>query len=51
MRIMLEDIPEEAAIYITLGCLMCRQAEMVAREIGKILPQVVCGTICKGMKK
>lgn len=43
MRIMLEDIPEEETIYITMWCLMCRQAEMVAKEIGKMLPQAVCG--------
>lgn len=43
MRTMLEVIPEEETISITMRCLTCRQAEMVVKEIGKTLPQAVCG--------
>lgn len=35
--------PGEDTISIHMGCLMCRQAEMVAREIGKMVLLVVCG--------
>lgn len=43
MRIMLEDIPEEETISITMWCLMCRQTEIIVKETGKIVPKVVCG--------